>query len=574
MKLHKPLSFKYRLFAGSLVVALIPLLLCGVSLGRLFNEMLVRQTAAQGMEQAEELANRLSEVLGDGEAALETVASDPLLQRALVDHTDDEFSKDAYLTLYEATRQVRSQVGLSLYDAGGRLYYTTQSGEVPAAQPVNWGVLRKAARSGGTEYLAQPGGADETGAICLRMARPVENSLGVRIGYVECSITVEQMHQLFAGAFEEGTVAYLLNPEGRLLYATRPNANAAVEQIRAAMLAGGAPEGDGMFFAREEPASGCLLVLFRSVPLSSSSIGLMYSILLAASVLCVVLCVLVSLAFSRSLFKPIARLSDAMRRVRTGDLTVRLPVTRRDELGQLTEDFNTMTGRLQTYVAEQVQQQKDLNEAQIRQMQAQLNPHFLYNTLDTMKWLAKIHKLPQVAQLAGSLAGILRCSIASEQFVTLRQELDLLQRYIDIQKIRFAGRFEYIVEIPDELLDCVVPKLILQPLVENAILHGLNARDSGIVYIYAYRDDGTMTIAVTDDGCGMPPEMVERINSPQPKILEGHLGLYNISTILNLYYGAEYGLRATSCAGVGTTVTVRLPIQKEEPNAQSGTCGG
>ena len=177
---------------------------------------------------------------------------------------------------------------------------------------------------------------------------------------------------------------------------------------------------------------------------------------------------------------------------------------------------------------------------------------------------AKLDKLPQVAQLAGSLAGILRWSIASEQFVTLRQELELLQRYIDIQKIRFAGKFEYVVEVPDALLDCRVPKLILQPLVENAILHGLSARAGGMVYVYARTEEDTLVISVTDDGCGMAPEMVERINSPQPKILEGHLGLYNISTILYLYYGAGYGLHATSYPNVGTTVTARLPVQREE----------
>ena len=119
----------------------------------------------------------------------------------------------------------------------------------------------------------------------------------------------------------------------------------------------------------------------------------------------------------------------------------------------------------------------------------------------------------------------------------------------------------------DRLLDCVVPKLILQPLVENAILHGLNARDSGTVYVYAYCEVQTLTIAVTDDGCGMPPEMVARINSPEPEILEGHLGLYNISSILKLYYGGAYGLRATSYTDVGTTVTIRLPARKEEPHA-------
>ena len=568
MKLRKPLSFKYRLFAGSLVVALIPLLLCSLTMGRLFNEMLVRQTAALGEEQAGELAGRLSAVLQDCEAALAQAAGEPTLQRALVDRNDDSLRKDAYLLLYEAAGEVRTQVGLSLYDAGGYLQFTTRDGSQDERLPVNWGVLRKAARAGDTRYLAQPSGAEDSrDEVCLRLARPVDSSTGMRIGYAECSITIAQMRQLFAGAFEEGATVYLLTPQGRLLCTNGADGGEDAQAIRQAMMEGGMPDDDGLFFFQEEPASGCLLVLRRAVPLSSRAIGLMRTILLAAAVLCVILCVLVSLALSRSLFSPIARLSGAMRRVHAGDLAARVPVGRRDEIGQLTEDFNTMTGQLQTYVAEQVQHQKDLNEAQIRQMQAQLNPHFLYNTLDTIKWLAKIHKLPQVAQLAGNLAGILRCSIASEQFITLRQELDLLQRYIDIQKIRFAGRFNYVLDVPDRLLDCVVPKLILQPLVENAILHGLNARDSGTVYIYAHSEGETLTIAVTDDGCGMPPEMVARINSPEPKILEGHLGLYNISCILKLYYGGAYGLRATSYADVGTTVTIRLPARKEEPHA-------
>ncbi len=218
MKLRKPLSFKYRLFAGSLVVALIPLLLCSLTMGRLFNEMLVRQTAALGEEQAGELAGRLSAVLQDCEAALAQAAGEPTLQRALVDRNDDSLRKDAYLLLYEAAGEVRTQVGLSLYDAGGYLQFTTRDGSQDERLPVNWGVLRKAARAGDTRYLAQPSGAEDSrDEVCLRLARPVDSSTGMRIGYAECSITIAQMRQLFAGAFEEGATVYLLTPQGRLL---------------------------------------------------------------------------------------------------------------------------------------------------------------------------------------------------------------------------------------------------------------------------------------------------------------------------------------------------------------------
>lgn len=569
MRGMRPISFRHRLFMGSLLVALVPLVLCSLMMGRLFTNMLIRETNTQGEEQVAELTQRLSAVLDDGAAALERLTGNADIQRVLMDRTMDPLQKDTYLALYQATKDVRSRVGLSLYDAGGYLKYTTQSGAQAPRLPVNWGILHKVSLLGGTQYMAQSRSElPAQGEICLRMARPVETASGLRVGYAECSVTIGQMHQIFAGSSDEGETAFLFSSQGRVLYASQADVAEDVETIRRAMLGETfkIPE-DTLLFFREEPASGCIVVLRKPVPLNSSAMSLMHTILLAAAALCVVLCVLLSLALSHSLFLPIERLSSAMRRVHAGDLTARVPVHAQDEIGLLAEDFNTMTEQLQTYVADQVQHQKDLNEAQIRQMQAQLNPHFLYNTLDTMKWLAKIHKLPEVAHLAGSLAGILRWSITSDQFVTLGQELAQLERYIEIQKIRFADKFHYIVEIPTSLRDCQVPKLILQPLVENAILHGLNARDTGTIYIYAQCEGDTLIIAVTDDGCGMPPDMVERINSPQPKMLEGHLGLYNISCILKLYYSGPYGLHATSYPDVGTTVTVRLPIKRGEEDA-------
>lgn len=576
MKGRRPISFRHRLFMGSLLVALVPLVLCSLMMGRLFTNMLIREANTQGEEQTAELTKRLHSMLEDGGSALDRLAGNGDIQRALMDRAMDPLRKDTYLTLYQTTKEMHSQVGISLYDAGGYMKYTTQSGDHPLRLPVNWGILHKVSLLGGTQYMAQPLSKMPTqGEVCLRMARPVETESGVRIGYAECSVTVGQMRHVFAGTSDDGETAFLFSPQGRLLYASQADVLEDVERIRRAMLGESftIPE-DTLLFFRQEPVSGCIVVLRKPVPLSSRSVSLMHTILLAAAALCVVLCVLLSLALSHGLFLPIARLSSAMRRVHAGDLSARVPIDREDEIGLLGQDFNTMTEQLQTYVAEQVQHQKDLNAAQIRQMQAQLNPHFLYNTLDTMKWLAKIHKLPEVAHLAGSLAGILRWSITSEQFVTLDQELAQLERYIEIQKIRFADKFNYIVEIPPSLGDCQVPKLILQPLVENAILHGLNAQDRGTIYIYAQCEGETLTIAVTDDGCGMPPQMVERINSPQPKMLEGHLGLYNISCILKLYYSGPYGLHATSYPDVGTTVTVRLPITRGEEDAESGAGRG
>ena len=174
-------------------------------------------------------------------------------------------------------------------------------------------------------------------------------------------------------------------------------------------------------------------------------------------------------------------------------MSIRIRTNRQDELGRLTESFNQMTGDLQKYLDDTVQKQKDLNKTTLKLYQTQLNPHFLYNTLDSIKWNARINQVPEIAVLAENLAVILRKSISSRPFITLREELETIESYVEIQKIRFTGRFLYETEIPDQLEDCMVPKMILQPLVENAIIHGLDGCGHGYICIYAFQKEGYLT---------------------------------------------------------------------------------
>ena len=136
--------------------------------------------------------------------------------------------------------------------------------------------------------------------------------------------------------------------------------------------------------------------------------------------------------------------------------------------------------------------------------------------------------------------------------------METIDSYVEVQKIRFTGRFLCEKEIPDQLEECLVPKMILQPLVENAIIHGLEGCENGYICIYAGREGDVLNISITDDGRGMSPEILAWINSPEPEKRDGHLGLYNIMRILKLYYGNEYGLKAEVTED-GTTVTLRLP---------------
>ena len=210
-----------------------------------------------------------------------------------------------------------------------------------------------------------------------------------------------------------------------------------------------------------------------------------------------------------------------------------------------------------------ITERKDM---ELRNLKNQLNPHFLYNTLDTIKWMGKIHQAPEIATISADLADILRSSISADELVPLRQELRLVERYVEIQNIRFSGAFALTVEVDEPLRDVPVPKLMLQPLVENAILHGFRDRSGGEIRISAYRTEEDLILTVRDNGCGVPEEVLAqyRDGAPRPG---GHFGLHNVDAILRIRYGPDRGVRFVPVQGEGACIRITLPVFRkgEEP---------
>ena len=565
------LSFKNRVFFMCLLTTLVPLLISSVVMVHIFTMSLNRQSEGTAKQQITEISERFSRLLEDCENTCAELTADGSAAWNLIDNTTIEIQKGMYLSLYQAVQEIYGHAQCSVYDAGGRLRFTTDTLPREGKLPVYWGLLRKTSQNEGmTYYRTDPYLAVTNPSILMQGAYSLENPHGARTGYVVLDFTRDNFDNVFSGFYSLTDMILILDDHRKPVYCSRPDySEDQISGIIAELMKpqGTAEAGKGaqQYLCLREPERGFYVILCRQAPISAPAVRMMGTVVLALSLLSLALSLVISEALARHITRPVSRLDKAIAKVKDGDLSIQVKVKTSDELGRLTESFNQMVKDLKRYLEDRVQRQKDLNETTLRLYQTQLNPHFLYNTLDTIKWSAKIHQIPEIAVLAENLAVILRKSISSKPFIQLREELDTIESYIKIQKIRFAGRFLYETEVPDMLEDCVIPKMILQPLVENAIIHGLDGCANGYICIYAAQKDGILRISVTDDGCGMGQEMLDWMNSPNPAKRDGHLGLYNVIQILKLYYGEEYGIQAESDTS-GTTVTIRLPAKKEAPH--------
>jgi sensor histidine kinase YesM len=288
-------------------------------------------------------------------------------------------------------------------------------------------------------------------------------------------------------------------------------------------------------------------------------------------VVCALIVLLFSLLFmlmSRSLTHPLTDMVNAMRRIQAGEKNLRMQNTHRDEFGQLGEAFNGMLDQIDLQTRREMRSQQTINEARYKALQAQINPHFLYNTLDTMSGIASVRHAEMVAVLCRALSNMFRYSLdMRDPFAPIAEELAHLKNYMLIIGVRTQGGIELDVDIPQALLDCRLPRLTLQPLVENAIQHGLkNKRGDKRVWVRARREAGALLISVEDNGVGMDTERINRmLDTDDEDALNkaGSIGLSNIHARLRLLLGSGSGLRVADAPNGGGIVTLRLEDARE-----------
>jgi two-component system sensor histidine kinase YesM len=550
-------SFSRQVFLTMLLVALVPMILfSGTMLLTLIQRVHVQIDEQAALELAQ-VHETLEITCGSLENSVRALVDTPLAAQELA---GGKISEQAlYRAMLDAIGDDSELADFILYDVKGKRVMAT--GRTLAAQTLSpeWGMLRRLRETG--RYMLMD---SQDGDAVFCAASPVLTQKGDTTGYVVAAVSPEQFAAQLAGAFNRTGNLMVLSPYWHLLYASQPaQSKAAVLALREQLLAGRPLEGEGdayKTYTEADPATGFTLVLQRPQLFTMEMRQAYYLLGGIITLLGVGMSLWGTMLFSRRLAKPVGAISTAMTSVEHGDFSVRLKKQRNDELGRLARGFNRMMNEYQSSVERSVSRQKELNEARIRLMQSQLNPHFLYNTLDSVRWLGVEHHAPQISALATGLADLLRKSIAGEEFVLLQSELELVESYVEIQSIRFEDRFTCEIDVEEKFQSCIVPKLMLQPLVENAILHGLGQQEDGYIKVSAAQEGDDLVVSVTDNGVGIPPETVEslnRIGAPAPG---QHLGLYNVDTILRLHFGSPYGVHVTSTLGEGSCVSMRLPL--------------
>lgn len=295
------------------------------------------------------------------------------------------------------------------------------------------------------------------------------------------------------------------------------------------------------------------------------NIGKLYASFGRAALLLVAILVIGSLLLTRTFSYPIKVLASKMDRVHDLDMPSSIHTSRGDEIGDLARSYNSLMARISKLNKDIVEMEGQKRVYEIRMLQNQIGPHFLYNTLACIASLAQQNKTDQVQRTIHSLVGLLNIAMGKESSVTtLEEELAGIRMFAQIQNVRYPDRISLILDIEPEVLDCLMPRLTLQPLVENAIFHGIvPTRQPGFVRIRAYRSRQGVRIYIADNGTGMSRADFRRLldshaDHARQDRSEG-LGLYNVDHRLKLYFGGAYGLRAAGRRQTGTVVCIRLP---------------
>lgn len=365
---------------------------------------------------------------------------------------------------------------------------------------------------------------------------------------------------------EKGEIIY--HPKQQLIYSGLIKEN--IEKII---------NNENNYFVADVRGDSCVYTFSKSEKTKWTVVGVAYMdeliknnneiIQVYAVVLCIILglAIIISIRISKEITKPLEKLKNSMREVEKGDFeNVNIVISGENEISSLSNSFKIMISEIKKLMEQNINEQKQKRKSEIKALQAQINPHFLYNTLDSIIWMAECNKTKEVVIMTSSLAKLLRESISNEEEVTtINREINHIENYLTIQKMRYKDKLEFIIDVEESIYNVKIIKLILQPIVENAIYHGVKYKEGkSLILISGFNCGNDIEIIVKDTGIGMDKDQLDHIFDRCKKSEKNTgVGIYNVQMRLQLAYGEKYGLTYESKKLEGTTVKIRIPKKEE-----------
>lgn len=572
------MTYRRKIFLGMLVAAVVPMTLFYLLITMAFGAYSTKSLKQEAYESFQVVENALNTGIDEITGNVERLSENNAVISLFAEDNPKE-NPSVYRQLYVVNKESGKLADYCLYDKDGKLITYIGSGRnVEDVLSTEWGILfetinypdnciiRNAKKYQGAEKEEY-----------LRVGKAITDNNEIK-GFVVAVIDRDNMEYILRDTGIEKTgVIRLFDSFDEEIYASMSVEDESdFTNCQKILLKNNAESVEGenseyMYYHQYDDTYG-IHIVFRQY--YKDKINLLRQLVIfggAGAILGIIISFVLSRIFSKRFYTPIEKITKDIDKIGKGDYSARIDISDepRDEMMILSENINQMAATLEDNTKRLVERERELGNANIKMMQAQLNPHFIYNTLDTIKWMGKVNDVPEVATISSGLAKILRTSINSQQIVTLREEIELVESYVEIQKIRFDDKFEFVVDVPEELMGAKIPKLILQPVIENCIVHGFEERDNGKILISAMRTEKELFLSVRDDGCGIDESELAKLNEFNPPVNElkdeksgSHIGVYNVHAIIRLHYGKDFGLKIESKVSRGTTVSYNIPYNE------------
>lgn len=410
---------------------------------------------------------------------------------------------------------------------------------------------------------------NQNNQIVISISQEVKNNAGENLGVIRLDVDYHELEKYVKElSLGDNGYAFVIQKDGTLIYHPDSEAFESVDKQMSVQEISNSPM-DSMvsedFFVHKSPIenSDWILVGVSSFSRFKEDSVKLLGIVSVVGVLSLLICMLGIFTLIRYQLLPVKRLGQVMRRVEEGDTTIRAEQKGAQEFQVLAGTFNQMLERIETLMKEEKEQEALTRIYELKALTSQINPHFLYNTLDTIIWMAEFQDHQKVVDITKALSNYFRLSLnAGEEIVTLRQEIEHVRQYLFIQKERYGDKLEYEIDEPDDIPDIRLPKIVLQPLVENAIYHGIKESERpGKITITVSKRDTFIDICIEDNGVGI------KDNTTSTKELGG-VGIKNIQERLTLFFGEAFSMEIESEPNAYTKVYLHLPL-KEEGHANS-----